>query len=60
MQRLLFEQSPYFILLCLVAGIGYAYILYRASYTWSKRTNQILFALRAIVVFFLAVSCCCI
>jgi len=54
MQRLLFEHSPYFILLCLVAGVGYAYILYRASYTWSKRTNQVLFALRAIVVFFLA------
>lgn len=54
MQRLLFEHSPYFILLCIAAGVGYALILYRSKYTWSKRTNQILFALRAIVVSFLA------
>ena len=54
MQRLLFEHSPYFILLCIAAGVGYAFILYTSNYTWSKRTNQILFALRSIVVSFLA------
>jgi hypothetical protein len=54
MQRLLFEHSPYFILLCIAAGVGYAFILYRSNYTWSKRTNQILSALRVIVVSFLA------
>lgn len=54
MQRLLFEHSPYYILLCLAAGAGYAYLLYKASYSWSKRTNQFLSALRAVVVFFLA------
>jgi len=54
MQRLLFEHSPYFILLCITVGVGYAFILYKANYTWSKRTNQILFALRAIVVTMLA------
>ncbi len=54
MQRLLFEYSPYFILLCIAAGVGYAYVLYTAHYTWSKRINQLLFAVRAIVVFFLA------
>lgn len=54
MQRLLFEQSPYFILLCIAAGVGYAYILYTGNHTWSKRTNQILFTLRAVVVSFLA------
>lgn len=54
MQRLLFEHSPYFILLCVAAGVGYALILYQAKYTWSKRVNQILFAVRAIVVSFLA------
>lgn len=54
MQRLLFEHSPYLILLCVAAGVGYALILYRSKYTWSKRTNQILFALRTIVVSFLA------
>ncbi|MCW5912098.1 MAG: VWA domain-containing protein [Cyclobacteriaceae bacterium] len=55
MQRLLFESSPLFIFLCAGAGLGYAYILYRSRYTWSKQTNRILFALRAVLVFFLAV-----
>lgn len=55
MQRLLFETSPLFIILCAVLGLGYAYILYRASHTWGKRINQILFCLRALLVFFLAI-----
>jgi len=55
MQRLLFESSPFFILLCAALGIGYAFILYRAKHTWNKRTNQLLFGLRALLVFFLAV-----
>jgi hypothetical protein len=54
MQRLIFEQSPFYILLCLAAGLGYAYILYNAHYTWSKRTNQILFGARTVVVFLIA------
>ena len=54
MQRLLFEHSPFFILLCVVAGLGYAYVLYNSHHTWSKRTNQFLFALRTVVVFFIA------
>jgi hypothetical protein len=54
MQRLLFEHSPFFILLCIAAGVGYAYILYSRNYTWSKRTNQLLFGLRTLIVFFLA------
>ncbi len=54
MQRLIFEYSPYYIVLCLAAGVGYAYLLYKAHYTWSKRTNRLLFSLRTVVVFFLA------
>lgn len=54
MQRLIFEYSPYYILLCIAAGAGYAYLLYQARYTWSKRINQVLFVLRSVVVFFLA------
>ncbi len=53
-QRLLFEYSPAFILLCLAIGFIYAYILYQSKSTWGKRTNQILFAFRAILVSFLA------
>jgi len=55
MQRLLFESSPLFIILCAMLGLGYAFILYRAKHTWSKRINQVLFGLRAVLVFFLAI-----
>jgi hypothetical protein len=50
MQRLLFEYSPAFIFLCLFVGLGYAFILYKTKYHWSKRTNQGLFALRTVLV----------
>jgi hypothetical protein len=54
MQRLQFESSPFFILLCIALGIGYAFVLYKSKHTWSKRTNQLLFALRACLVAVLA------
>jgi len=54
MNRLIFESSPAFVLLCLLLGLGYAFLLYRTKYTWSKRTNQTLFVLRAIGVGLLA------
>src|SRR5882762_3240622 len=54
MQRLLFEYSPAFILACLALGAGYAWLLYRAKTTWSRRANQFLFVLRAVLVFLLA------
>jgi len=54
MQRLIFEYSPYYILICLAVGAGYAYLLYNSHYTWSKRTNQALFTIRWIIVFFIA------
>src|SRR5258706_6444567 len=54
MTRLLFEYSPAFILVCLALGIGYAWLLYRSKATWGRRANQFLFALRALLVFFLA------
>jgi hypothetical protein len=50
MQRLIFESSPAFIFLSLFLGLGYAFLLYRAKHPWSKRTNRVLFALRAAVV----------
>jgi hypothetical protein len=50
MQRLLFEYSPAFIFLCILVGVGYAFILYKNKYHWSKRTNQGLFVLRAVLV----------
>ena len=54
MQRLLFEYSPAYIFLCLLLGVGYAYVLYQSKYHWSKRTNHFLFGLRALLVTLLA------
>ena len=54
MQSLQFESSPYYILLCIALGVGYAFVLYRSKYVWSKLVNQILFGLRAAMVALLA------
>ena len=54
MHRLQFESSPAFILVCLALGIGYAFFLYNTKYTWSKKINQTLFVLRAMLVTILA------
>jgi fucose 4-O-acetylase-like acetyltransferase len=43
--RLLFQSSPWFILLCLLAGAIYAFVLYQISPTpWNKSTNRLLAA----------------
>ncbi|HZY78299.1 MAG TPA: hypothetical protein VFE50_02165 [Cyclobacteriaceae bacterium] len=50
MQRLIFESSPAFIIVCLGLGIGYAWILYKTKHTWGQTTNRILFVVRALAV----------
>src|SRR6478609_8709149 len=50
MQRLIFESSPAFVLICALLGLAYAYVLYRGKHTWNKRVNQLLFTARAIIV----------
>lgn len=55
MQRLLFESSPAFIIICVAAGLGYGYLLYKAKHPWNKLTNQSLFVFRAALVTFLAI-----
>jgi hypothetical protein len=50
MQRLIFESSPAFIIVCLGLGIGYAWVLYRTKYTWGLGVNRILFVVRALAV----------
>ena len=47
MQRIIFEYSPIYFLVCLALGVGYAFLLYTAKYNWSKSLNRILFLLRA-------------
>jgi hypothetical protein len=45
--------SPWFILLCLAVGAGYAALLYSAKAPWSRAINYLLAALRFVVVSFL-------
>ncbi|WP_262385925.1 VWA domain-containing protein [Hymenobacter sp. BT491] len=48
-----FASSPWLILLCLAAGVGYAALLYSAKAPWSKPLNYGLALLRFLVVSFL-------
>ena len=41
-----FQSSPWYLLLCLLLGAGYAYFLYSPNYKWSKNINLLLSALR--------------
>ena len=54
MESLQFETSPYYVLLCIALGVGYAFVLYRTNHVWSKLMNQILFGLRTAMVALLA------
>lgn len=47
MQRLIFDYSQAYFVLCLALGGGYAWLLYASKYTWSKGLNRLLFVLRA-------------
>ena len=49
MQRLIFDYSPLYFVLCLALGAGYAWLLYSARYSWSKSFNRVLFSLRTIL-----------
>lgn len=49
MQRLIFDYSPFYFVLCLALGTGYAWLLYSAKYTWGKTMNRLLFLLRAVL-----------
>lgn len=55
MQRLIFEQSPILLLVCLGIAIGASYFLYRANHTWGKWTNRFLSIFRATLIFLIAV-----
>jgi hypothetical protein len=48
------KYPPGFILLCLAAGVGYAWLVYQKQGPWSVSMNRILFAVRALVVSVLA------
>jgi hypothetical protein len=50
MQKLIFEYSPIYFLLCAALGVSYAWLLYSSRYNWSKNVNRGLFALRTVLV----------
>lgn len=50
MQRLIFDYSPVYFLLCIALGVGYAFILYSAKYSWSKTFNRALAIVRVVLV----------
>lgn len=50
MPELQFEYSSWFVLVCLLIGAGYSYVLYSKKHSWSPTINRILLALRFIVV----------
>jgi len=49
MQRLIFDYSPAYFVVCLLLGGGYSWLLYSAKYSWGRTLNRILFALRALL-----------
>ena len=49
-QTLQTELSAWFIPLCIIVGLVGAWILYSKKAPWSKRVNQLLFSLRALVL----------
>ncbi len=54
-QRILFETSPAFVVVCVLLGLGYATVLYfKTKHPWSKLINGLLFGGRAVLVFFLS------
>jgi len=55
MQSLLFDQSPYLILPCLIIAGLTAWFLYRGHHPWSKRVNQALLVFRFLSIFLLLI-----
>src|SRR5688500_2333215 len=53
-QNIIFESSPLYIIVCIIAAIGFAFLLYRSKHPWSKRWNRILFGFRTVLAFLLA------
>lgn len=54
MQRFQFDQSPAWVLVCLLIAAAYAWWLYRPVTSWSKWLNRSLAAFRFIVVFLIS------
>lgn len=51
---LIFEHSPWFLVLCVLAGAAYALLLYNRSGPWGANLNKVLFACRMLTVTIIA------
>ena len=54
MKQLTFDYSPAWLLVCLLVGLAYAWMLYSQRNGWSVWINRMLFGLRWILVFVLS------
>ncbi|MBX2841512.1 MAG: VWA domain-containing protein [Flammeovirgaceae bacterium] len=54
MNKILTEYSSWYIIICLLVGLGYAFLLYQKKSPWSKRVNWFLFGVR---FFFVSLIC---
>lgn len=52
-QTIIFESHPAYILLCIILGLGFAFLLYKTKHPWSRTWNKILFGIRATLASFL-------
>ncbi len=52
-QTIIFESHPAYILLCIILGLGFAFLLYKTKHPWSRTWNKILFGVRATLASFL-------
>ena len=54
MYKILTQDSLWYLVFCVLAGIGYAYLLYQRKSPWSRKINFILAGLRFTLVTILA------
>lgn len=52
-QRIIFDSSPGYLMLCVAVAAAVAYLLYKAVHPWSDTWNKALFAARFVLLFLL-------
>ncbi len=50
MSNILTEYSPWYIFICLLAGLAYAWLLYQKNAPWGQTTNSLLSGARTVLV----------
>jgi hypothetical protein len=53
MNRIIFESSSLYIILCASVSVGLAFLLYKTKQPWGATLNKVLFVFRAVLIFFL-------